>query len=579
MLEWRCYLATVLLFAVFPHHTAPAQTPPAVSNPPEISTRDAPTRFRTGTNVVLIPVVARDRQGRGVGTLRREDFQIRDAGKPQSLTSFSLESSASTSDLESPNAGHTSGAAAAASALEDAPRRFVAYFFDDIHLETGDLERARAAVESHIAESLDPADRAAIYTSSGGLTLEFTDDRNQLRKTLEQLQRHTSTVYSPSDCPHVDFYMADLIVNKNDRQAFNVAVNDTLACMVPNTRELPAAAIEAARSGAISAAQRVLRAGDAETRQTLSALDTLVLRMAAAPGSRNIVLISSGFLLPIDDRINETGIMERAIRSNVTINSLDARGLFGVAGADASQPTMNGGQAEFRTKYESAAAFIAADTMAELADATGGQFFHNGNDLRQGLDLLAAQPEFRYVLGFVPEALKNDGRFHRIQVSLRNPAGLTIQARRGYYAPGPRSNGDNEEAEQLVEAMFSRAAIGDIPLALNLRYRKTAEFKAVLSVVTSIDAKTIRFRADQGRHHDDLTVAAGVFDRNGNLISGSQKIVEMHLRDETLEALSASGIRMRNTFDLTSGSYRVRVVARDSEGRMMGAAEDAIQIP
>jgi hypothetical protein len=156
---------------------------------------------------------------------------------------------------------------------------------------------------------------------------------------------------------------------------------------------------------------------------------------------------------------------------------------------------------------------------------------------------------------------------------------LTLQARRGYYAPRHATDSGDEAAEQVLEAVFSHEEIRDIPLALNMRYLKIGDFKATLSVVTSVDPKNLRFRKDRDRSNDDLTIVAVIFDGSGNFIKGSQKIVEMHLRDQTLETLSASGIRVRNTFDVTSGSYRVRVVARDSEGRMMAASNGAIQIP
>lgn len=583
-MQRHCRPAPVLFLAVISGFPAAAQAPAPVSNPPEITTRDSPGAFRTGVKLVLVPVVVRDRQGHTVGNLRREDFQLQDKGKPQAIISFSVESPAMDGGMTAARleGGPAPPAAPAAPAAPDIPLHFVAYLFDDVHLALADLQHARAAAERHLSESLGPADRAAIYTTSGRTTMQFTDDHSQLRQALEHIQPYNSAAYSPTDCPHVDYYMADLIVNKSDQQALNVAANDTLACLYASSKDLPLFAKEAAQNMAKSAAMRVLRAGDSETRRALDALRDLVLRMAAAPGSRSIVLISSGFLLTMDHRFNETEIMERAIRANVTINALDARGLFGVTGADASQPTMNGGQIEFRIQYESAAAFTSADAMVELAEATGGRFFHNGNDLVEGLHLLAAQPESLYVLGFTPQSLKDDGSFHPLKVSLRNlrnQGGLTLQARRGYYAPRHATDAGDEAAEQILEAVFSHEAIHDIPLALNMRYLKTGDFKAVLSVIASVDPKNLRFRKDQGRNNDNLTIVAGIFDGSGNFITGSQKIVEMHLRDQTLEALSVSGIRVRNTFDVAPGSYRVRVVARDSEGRMMAAVNGAIQIP
>jgi len=76
------------------------------------------------------------------------------------------------------------------------------------------------------------------------------------------------------------------------------------------------------------------------------------------------------------------------------------------------------------------------DIMAELADGTGGSFFHNSNDLKGGLESLTAAPEFLYVLQVSLDGVKPDGRFHRLTVKI-DREGLRLQARRGYFAPKP----------------------------------------------------------------------------------------------------------------------------------------------
>ena len=74
--------------------------------------------------------------------------------------------------------------------------------------------------------------------------------------------------------------------------------------------------------------------------------------------------------------------------------------------------------------------------MAELADGTGGTFFHNSNDLEGGLQKLAAAPEYVYLLEPSLENVKPDGSYHRLTVKV-NQEGLKLQARRGYFAPKP----------------------------------------------------------------------------------------------------------------------------------------------
>src|SRR5580698_7231809 len=74
-----------------------AQTPnPPPVNQAEMATHDAAPTFSAGVNLVLVPVVVRDANGKAIGTLHKEDFQLFDKGKPQVIARFSIDK------LESP---------------------------------------------------------------------------------------------------------------------------------------------------------------------------------------------------------------------------------------------------------------------------------------------------------------------------------------------------------------------------------------------------------------------------------------------------------------------------------------------
>src|ERR1039458_1429512 len=66
-------ILTIALVVAIP--SAAGQAAPS-QNSPEITTHDQTVTFKTAVNLVNVPVVVRDSQGRAVGSLRREDFQL-----------------------------------------------------------------------------------------------------------------------------------------------------------------------------------------------------------------------------------------------------------------------------------------------------------------------------------------------------------------------------------------------------------------------------------------------------------------------------------------------------------------------
>jgi hypothetical protein len=214
-----------------------------------------------------------------------------------------------------------------------------------------------------------------------------------------------------------------------------------------------------------------------------------------------------------------------------------------------------------------------------MASGTGGAFFENNNDLDEGFRRLAVAPEYFYVLGFSPQNLKLDGSFHALNVALKPPGDLSLSARRGYYAPKHLSDAVKTATREIEEALFSREEMRDIPVELHTQFFKSTEQDARIALLVRVDVRHLRFRKEDGRNRDDLTVVSGLFDRNGNYVIGNRKRIEMRLRDETLENRLGSGIAVRTSFDVKRGSYMIRLVVRDDEGQLMAAENGAVEIP
>jgi VWFA-related protein len=569
-----------------PPQDAPAKTdsaakslpaPPAGQNE-EVSSHDTPTTFKVRVNLVLVRVVVRDSNGKIVSNLKKEDFQLYDNKKLQAISSFSVETpeTRTASAVTSAAAeGSSSSADAAGGKAVVLPQRFVSMVFDDLHLSMADAVFVRDSAKRFF-EALAASDRVSLNTTSGQLTQEFTDDHDRLAKALLGISARPVTSRNSQDCPDVSYYQADLIMNKSDVQALDVAAEDTLRCAFNGDRRM----LPAARNLAQSAAGRAVAEGDAETLYAYRHLEEVVRRLASMPGQRVIVLVSPGFISStLQSEASE--MVDRATRSNIVINTIDARGLYApdVLGDIADPSTGSIQTAGFRASYRVAAQFAQQEVMAQLADGTGGKFFHNRNDVDEAMREAGAAPASSYLLGFSPQNLKIDGRFHTLRVALSNKEKFDIQARHGYFAPKTLSDPAEAAKLEMQEALFSQEEIRDLPVELQTQFFKKDDAQARLAVLTHFDLKGIHFQKLQGRNNDQLTIVTGIFDENGNFVTGLSKIVDMKLLDATYSRLSRSGFTVKTSFDVKPGTYLVRLVVRDAVGAQMAARNGAVVIP
>jgi VWFA-related protein len=567
-------LAAGALFAQTTSPTAPPAAPPQPPQTPpkpsaEMVTRDEPAMFKARVNLVVVPVVIRDKQGNAVGNLKQEDFQLFDKGKPQYIARFTMETAAGRLS-KAAGAGTTTPKPGEPAPASDLPDAFTAYVFDDVHIAFGDLARARDAARRQL-DKMRPTDRAAIFTTSGQNVQDFTDDRDLLHESLSKLRPTPVTGQGTNRCPNMNYYMADMIVNKNDPQVLLAATLDVRNCnMIDDTAT--------AQRMAQAAAQQELNLGDHETRITMSVLKDVVRRMAAMPGQRSIIVVSPGFITLSEHATDKTELMDRAIRANVLINALDARGLY-TDTPDITRSGTNPTTSLVLSQMDRETARAQADVLAEISAGTGGTFYQSSNDLDEGFRRLSAAPEYYYLLAFSPQNLKMDGSFHALKVGLKSIKDTTVTARRGYYAPKHLEDATETAKREVEEALFSREEMVDIPVELHTQFFKAGEDKARVSVLIKVDVKRLKFRKEEDRNRNDLVVVAALFDRNGVYVTGSQKKIEMRLKDETVEKKLDGGLTIRSSFDVKPGNYAVRLVVRDSEGQMMSAQNGVVEIP
>ncbi|MGB6667245.1 MAG: VWA domain-containing protein [Candidatus Acidiferrum sp.] len=315
---------------------APAQPAkpqePSSNDNAEVSSHDTAPTFKVRVNLVLVRVVVRDQQGHVVPDLHREDFLLSDNRKPQTISTFSVETPethivAATTSTDA-NAPADPAAVKAAAAL---PQRFVALVFDDQHLNISDAMFVRNAANKFFS-ALAASDRIGIYSTSGQFTVEFTSDREQLRKALLQIVPRSPTA-GIHDCPDISYYMADLIQNREDTQALAVATEDAVQCAFQGdeTQKLAAASL------AQSTSMTVLGREDSSTEYAYRHMEDIMRRLASMPGQRVMVFVSPGFI-PSTLQVETSALVDRATKANIVINTIDARGLYTPDMGDISDP-------------------------------------------------------------------------------------------------------------------------------------------------------------------------------------------------------------------------------------------------
>ncbi len=517
----------------------------------------APT-FKTEIEYVEVDALVTDAEGRFVRDLTKDDFQVFEDGKPQTISTFSL--------VDIPIERGERPLFAAAPIEPDVRTnerpfdgRVYVLILDAWHTYALRSQRVKIAARRFIERNLGVNDAMAVVHTGGrsSAAQEFTSNKRLLIASVDQFmgrKLESATVARNAD----RFRLLDT-------PAGDLYFGDTL---------------------------EMERASHA--RSTLRAIKNTAEWLSALRGRRkSIIFMSEGFdydstdairqfneptsaALGIIDDIRET--IAATARSNVSIYAIDPRGLtdvgdlsIGIRGYTERQAVGRGLRTELRASQ---------DNLRALAEGTNGYAAVNSNDFAGAFDRIVRDNSSYYMMAYYPPSVRRDGRFHRIEVRVSRP-GLTVRARRGYVAPKgtaaprkpARSNGG--ASPLVVEALNSPLPVSGLTMHVF-----TASFKGTAPNASVLLGVELSAR--------DLSLATGgkvelsyfASDVSGKTRGGQTDNLTLNLRPETKARVEQEGaLRILNRLDLKPGRYTLRVAAHDKVGGKVGSISYDLEIP
>src|SRR5467141_772187 len=510
-------------------------------------------RIQVTSELVLVNVVAHDKKGNLVRDLKKGDFTLLEDGKKQDISTFDFENvdepatagaaEATVSGAAGPGTLLRSGKQAAPS-LDARDRRLILLFFDFSAMDPEQIERSVDAAKKFVDTKMQPADLMALVSLATNMRvdLDFTDDKTKLLTAL--------TAY-----------------NSGQGQGFENGSSGSSEGA-------------AETSGAFSADDTDFNTFSADRK--LLALQSLMQALGKLPQKKSLIYLSNGISQSgADNQSALRATTAAAVKANVSIYSLDTRGLQAFPpGGEAQSASLHG-----QSAYSGAAVLndlngnaASQETLATLSSDTGGKAFFDSNDFSGVFSQVQKDSSAYYVLGFTSANGLKDGKFRSLKVQLNRPD-LKLDYRSGYYAGRDFEHLNRADREQQIQdELASELSQTDVAVYAGASYFRQDDSHYYLSVSLVIPGSQIPFV--QAKDKDSATI-----DVIGEARTADRKFAIGHQRDTVKLALdSAQQVRHKNVqyntgFLLAPGSYHLKFVVRENQSGRMGSFETDVQIP
>jgi VWFA-related protein len=532
---WPVALTVTILAA-----QAPAPVPP---------TAQKDIVLHATTRLVQVSIIAQS-HGEPVADLKKEDFQIRDNGKVQTVSMFSMDASSSGQLLPHPTEKLPPNIFT--NELEQRPGMPTSVsiiLLDGLNTNTQDQIYSRNQVVKFL-KTIQPGDRVGLYVLGNGLKVlhDFTSDATDLIAQLDS--------YKGQNLPDV--------------AASEGAVMDTDALGLNNWRA----------AGGSSGAERDFYTVD-RVLGTLRALEFIANHLARLPGRKNLIWVSGGFPLeigfdsldafkdPSRDQRTFTDEVDRTIRAmnnaNLAIYPVDARGLVPDRRFDAANQKI-----DLAPKLSMGPIVKNQQTMSELASRTGGRAYYNTNDLNHAIRDAVADSRVTYTLGFYPSGDEGKGKFHKLDVKVVERSGVSLRYRKGYFDDAEKPLDPKARMIELKDAVIDPLEATSLGLIVGIKPDPTN--KAAVTVVVKVDQKGISLEPNADRWSGKIDVVLVQKNARGQQFNGIEETIDLNLTRPTYDKLvKEQGLLFSKALTLVPQAKELRVVVRDVPSGTLGS--------
>jgi len=524
--------------------------------------------FKTETKLVIVNVSVKDKSGKPVTTLKKEDIEIYEDGVKQDLAVFELEQLSN--DVLAPvattpaapvtleeraepaptaPAGQAVTTAAATAPVRHQDKRLVALFFDFSNMPQADQLRAKDAAVDFITKQMTSSDLVSImaYGNRFDVLEDFTDDRERLLSRLQKMATGEGAG------------LADVAATSAD---------------------------EGDDSGTFTADDTEFNIFN--TDRKLTALEDATKKLAAYPEKKALIYFASGLTLTgLENQSQLRATVNSAVRANVSIYAVDARGLTASSPVgDASTSSGRGTGAFTGSKQAGQRSSLTGsqDTLYTLASDTGGKALVDSNDLAMGIRQAQQDISSYYILGYYSKNSAEDGKFRKLQVKLASKelqSSTKLDFRNGYYAGkvfAKFTAGDKER--QLEEALTLGDPVSELPLALEVDYFRVARDRYLVPISVKIPGSVLVLAKKGGKQSTDFDFIGQVREQpSGRLAGGVRDNIPVKLSDADVSQLEHRHLQYDAGLTLPPGKYNLRFLARENQTGKMGTFETDFVVP